>query len=582
MRSSLKLGSRIRPEAHAEGGNTQNPRKERKPRRREAEKANKWGSSGDSGRMRSGADESVVTSLPPVQSGPSGPSVQQAHDEPGHLVASAAPQTVARRTKTTVTRALEAKPTFSSIAAIYFFNGRGDVLIQRLYRDGIDHPSVPLLYRTHVLNAPSSTSGFGGYGSNGRDTGRKPIVMLPNGDAMLTYRPRNSNVAVVAITSSNSNCMMILQFLIGLVSLVQSYCDGQFHEDVVKGNFVLILELLDDTLDHGYPQLTDPALAKAFIYQKPKASFLDKLGGTSSEKEKRKKELQAQSSTMQVTGAVGWRKDGSVKYKKNEVYLDVIESVSVLMSANGDVLSSDVNGRISMRSCLSGMPEVKLGLLVHPSGAAPAVISPDMGPSAGQIEGRQLKNVTFHPCVNLGRYNESQMLSFVPPDGEFELAKYRVTEGIRLPFKATSLITEQGRTRVDVTVKVRSEYASNVSATRCIVLIPVPAQTARAKFQLSAGKAKYDAQRNALVWKIKKFAGMAEHTLVATVELISTTKERDQGTGRAPISLHFQLPNLCVSGTQVSQLQVWEKSAYKVDKWVRFNTRSDVYEIRTS
>lgn len=34
----------------------------------------------------------------------------------------------------------------------------------------------------------------------------------------------------------------------------------------------------------------------------------------------------------QVTGAVGWRKEG-IRYKKNEVFLDVIETVSMLMSA---------------------------------------------------------------------------------------------------------------------------------------------------------------------------------------------------------------------------------------------------------
>lgn len=36
----------------------------------------------------------------------------------------------------------------------------------------------------------------------------------------------------------------------------------------------------------------------------------------------------------QVTGAVGWRKD-NIRYKKNELFLDVIETVSMLMSAQG-------------------------------------------------------------------------------------------------------------------------------------------------------------------------------------------------------------------------------------------------------
>jgi len=31
----------------------------------------------------------------------------------------------------------------------------------------------------------------------------------------------------------------------------------------------------------------------------------------------------------------------------------------------------------------------------------------------------------FHQCVNLGRFNTEKVVSFVPPDGEFELMKYR-------------------------------------------------------------------------------------------------------------------------------------------------------------
>jgi hypothetical protein len=47
---------------------------------------------------------------------------------------------------------------------------------------------------------------------------------------------------------------------------------------------------------------------------------------------KKKREAEAANATLQVTGAVGWRKEG-LRYKKNEVFLDVIETVSMLMSA---------------------------------------------------------------------------------------------------------------------------------------------------------------------------------------------------------------------------------------------------------
>lgn len=65
--------------------------------------------------------------------------------------------------------------------------------------------------------------------------------------------------------------------------------------------------------------------------------------------------------SIQATGAVGWRRS-DIKYRKNEVFVDVIETVNILMSASGTVLRSDVDGQIMMRAYLSGMPECRFGL----------------------------------------------------------------------------------------------------------------------------------------------------------------------------------------------------------------------------
>ena len=42
-----------------------------------------------------------------------------------------------------------------------------------------------------------------------------------------------------------------------------------------------------------------------------------------------------------VTNAVSWRSDG-IKYRKNEVFLDVIESVNLLAGASGNVLRLEI------------------------------------------------------------------------------------------------------------------------------------------------------------------------------------------------------------------------------------------------
>jgi AP-2 complex subunit mu-1 len=40
-----------------------------------------------------------------------------------------------------------------------------------------------------------------------------------------------------------------------VVALFKSYFGGEFTEQSIKNNFVLIYELLDEIMDFGYPQV---------------------------------------------------------------------------------------------------------------------------------------------------------------------------------------------------------------------------------------------------------------------------------------------------------------------------------------
>lgn len=59
-----------------------------------------------------------------------------------------------------------------------------------------------------------------------------------------------------------------------------------------------------------------------------------------------------------VTNAVSWRPEG-IKYRKNEVFLDVIESVNLLVSQQGHVLHNEIVGSIMLNVFLSNMPELR-------------------------------------------------------------------------------------------------------------------------------------------------------------------------------------------------------------------------------
>ena len=50
----------------------------------------------------------------------------------------------------------------------------------------------------------------------------------------------------------------------------------------------------------------------------------------------------------------------------------------------------------------------------------------------GKSKSVELEDVKFHQCVRLSRFENDRTISFIPPDGEFELMSYRC--GNKKPF----------------------------------------------------------------------------------------------------------------------------------------------------
>lgn len=54
---------------------------------------------------------------------------------------------------------------------------------------------------------------------------------------------------------------------------------------------------------------------------------------------------------------------------------------------------------------------------------------------------------------------------------------------------------------VAINLQVKSVFGAKMIALGVIIKIPVPKQTAKANFQVTAGRAKYDSSIDCLVWK---------------------------------------------------------------------------------
>jgi len=84
---------------------------------------------------------------------------------------------------------------------------------------------------------------------------------------------------------------------------------------------------------------------------------------------------------------------------------------------------------------------------------------------------------------------------------------YRVSQNINLPFKITPVIQEFIEdNRIEYSIKVRAIYEHSDVGNNVVIKIPVPANSAEVKiFSASIGKGKYEADKAAIMWRIKKF-----------------------------------------------------------------------------
>jgi AP-1 complex subunit mu len=206
-----------------------------------------------------------------------------------------------------------------------------------------------------------------------------------------------ANLYLCAVTTRNSNVGLILTFLFRLAQVFKDYF-GQLEEESIRDNFVIIYELLDETMDHGMPQSLDSTILRSFI-----TTDANRMSDSN-------KSLPP----VALTNAVSWRAEG-IKHKKNEIFLDVVEKLNLLVAANGTVLHSEILGAVKMKSFLSGMPELKLGLNDKLMFEATGRNNQAKGKSV------ELEDIKFHQCVRLARFENDRTISFIPPDGEFDL-----------------------------------------------------------------------------------------------------------------------------------------------------------------
>ncbi|MCJ1341960.1 AP-1 complex subunit mu-1, partial [Peltigera leucophlebia] len=395
-------------------------------------------------------------------------------------------------------------------SAIFFLDLKGKTLLARNYRGDIPMSAVekfPIL----LSEAEEESSAV-------------PPCFSDEGINYLYIR--HNNLYLLALTKRNTNAAEILLFLHKIVEVFTEYFK-ELEEESIRDNFVVIYELLDEMMDFGYPQTTESKILQEYITQ-----------------ESHKLEIQARP-PIAVTNAVSWRSEG-IRYRKNEVFLDVIESLNLLVSSTGNVLRSEILGAVKLKCYLSGMPELRLGLndkaMFETTGRA----------TRGKAV--EMEDVKFHQCVRLSRFENDRTISFIPPDGEFELMSYRLNTQVKPLIWVESDVRSHSGSRIEYILKVhiplphtllhslseqvipklhrhyrlsvkvlsaRAQFKRRSTANNVEILVPVPEDADSPRFRTNIGSVHYAPEKSAIIWKIKQFGGGKEFLMRAELGLPS-------------------------------------------------------------
>jgi len=377
--------------------------------------------------------------------------------------------------------------------------------------------------------------------------------------------------------------LLITEFLHKIADTFVIYFGDPADESAVKDNFSTAYQLLEEMVDYGWPLTTEPnALTDLIRPPTVMAKIQQAMTGGSSN-------ILSEALPNGTVSNMPWRKAG-VSHPNNEIYIDIVEEIDAILSPSGGVISSDVSGSIQAQSNLSGVPDLILTF----------------------NDATLIDDSSFHPCVRYARFEKDRVISFVPPDGPFELMRYRLrldNEGHNKPVGSMPIqviprisygnfgSNEKGNSgvggRISLSVTARSISSLIYSSSRkgplviedVAVVIPFPKFVRTANLNATVGRIIYDEAGKIAKWEIGKLDEKTRPQLNGTMELEDGSEEKVSSLSsisegeQPPLLVTWKILLASVSGLNISGLSVTGEH-YKPYKGVRNITKSGTFQVR--
>ncbi|CAB1439759.1 unnamed protein product [Pleuronectes platessa] len=338
------------------------------------------------------------------------------------------------------------------IGQIFILSSKGDRLIYKDFRGGAGSDDVGSFYEKVTAL-----------------TGDQPPVVMTHKDLNFIH-VRQGGLYWVATTTHDSSPFTVVEFLNRLTALVKDYC-GSLSEKLVQMNFALIYELLDEVLDYGYVQTTSSDVLKNFIQteavsSRPFSLFdLSNVGLFGADTQQSK----VAPSSAAARPIQSSREQGG----KSEIFVDVIERMSVVIGSNGVVMKADVEGEIKVKCYMSSCSEMRIGL------------NEEFSIGKSQLRGYgaavRVDECSFHEAVRLDEFDSQRVLRLCPSPGEQTVMQYQLSNDLPSapPFRLFPTVERDSGGRLLMYMKLRCDLPPKTAAINVCATVPVPKGSVR-------------------------------------------------------------------------------------------------------
>lgn len=377
-----------------------------------------------------------------------------------------------------------------------------------------------------------------------------PVMTIDSDNRYVFVSVYRGNLFFLGIVENEVPPIGVIELLLRIVKVLRIYLNNKMNETTLKSNFTTVYHVVEEMLDNGFPMITEPNILMQMIEPPSNAKkVLNIFTGKST--------IKSHLSTG-ATSQIYWR-GSHVMHNSNEIWFDLEEKINAVLDNAGGVVSMNPTARVHCKCKLSGKPNVQIQFS-----------HPDFITDPG-----------FHPCVRHAEYDKSRTISFIPPDGLFELMEFNLPKWSGPAFQAPIFVRPAIHVpensldgRINISVAARRAHSlksargadEEVTVNAVVITIPYSDMMTFTNMHVNAGQIVHEPLKKKYTWRMLRLPTGSSPKLSGKVNM---KKELPVKNGVSySVDVKFRCEDAELTHLKIKDVQVTNAS-YRVQKCVR-------------